>query len=60
MDDKDLTIQRMRSDLAKWKNRTHEAASECCERCEMIFKHSTEKTPCEDCRIKKIREEALR
>lgn len=60
MDDKDLTIQRMRQDLGKWKNRTLEAACECCDRCEMIFNHSTEEKPCEDCRIRKIKEEAVK
>lgn len=62
MDDKDLTIQKMRNDLAKWRNRTLEAAFECCEKCDTIsISKGTEKTRnCDECRIMRIREEAAK
>ena len=53
MDDKDLRIQRLTQDIAKWKNRALEAASKACDECR-------EYTPrcCNCCRIKQIKEEA--
>ena len=56
MDIKDKTIQDLKREVARWKNRTLEAAYECCDRCGA--KLSTELNPCEKCRIMRIREEA--
>ena len=53
MDDKDLRIQRLIQDVAKWRCRALEAAYKACDECR-------EYTPrcCNSCRIKQIKEEA--
>lgn len=53
MDDKDLRIQRLTQDVAKWRCRALEAAYKACDECR-------EYTPkcCNSCRIKQIKEEA--
>lgn len=58
MDMRDKTIHDLKQDVAKWKNRTLEAAYTACDKCEPAYILSGEEAPCERCRIKRIREEA--
>ena len=62
MDDKDLQLQRMRQELAKWKGRTLEACEEVCMLCGKYAHPEDEEGVelCRHCRTKKIKEEATR
>ena len=53
MADKDISIQQLKQDVAKWKGRALEAAEVACQLC----KH-TNLDLCKHCRMEKIREEA--
>lgn len=54
MDEKDMLIQRLTQDLARWKNRAVEAAEQACFECERLDKD------CSKCRMQKIKEEAAK
>jgi len=51
MSDKDQVIQDLVHEVARWKNRALEAAERACDECE--------RGECGNCRIKKIKEEAV-
>lgn len=53
MDERDMRIQRLTHEVARWKGRALEAAARACDECsEYMGRH------CEQCRIRKIKEEA--
>ena len=52
MNEKDLKIQQLTQDVAKWKNRAVEAADRACLECEALH------ADCKKCRMTKIKEEA--
>ena len=55
MDERDLKIQRLTADVAKWKNRAVEVAQVACENCEEYVEG---RKNCDKCRVMKIKEEA--
>jgi hypothetical protein len=56
MNEKDLQVQQLRQDVAKWKNRALEACEKACFNCEEYWSRKH----CEKCRITKIKEEAAK
>ena len=57
MDERDLKIQKLTQDVAKWKNRAVEVAQVACENCE---EYAEGHKNCGACRVLKIKEEAGR
>ena len=55
MTDKDLRIQKLTQEIAKWKNRTLECANRACEECDEYSPKN-----CDACRITRIKEEVWR
>lgn len=53
MDEKDLTIQRLKWEVSHWRGRAIEAAEEACNQCRMA-----DPEHCRNCRMKRIRQEA--
>ena len=53
MDERDLRIQRLTQDVAKWKGRALEAAARACDECSEYMGRN-----CDQCRIKRIKEDA--
>jgi hypothetical protein len=53
MDDKDITIRDLKTELAKWRGRAVEACETACQNC-----RNTDLDLCRYCRMEKIRQEA--
>jgi len=58
MDEKDLKLQRLQHDLARWKGRAIEVAQEACTICKAYA--DPEEDDCKICRMKKVQEEISR
>ena len=56
MDDKDVTINKLTKEVAKWRNRTAEAIERACDECDEYLSRKNTRL-CAGCRIEQIRSE---
>lgn len=56
MDDKDVTINKLTKEAAKWRNRTAEAIERACDECDE-YRCGKSKRRCAGCRMEQIRSE---
>ena len=60
VDIKDVQIQNLTRDVAKWKGRMLEVTEATCDNCKALSMSRKVDTPCAECRIRTIREEATK